>query len=1209
MTRELKYSYLENERQKQLSVLEQARIDSIANLRSYWLEFTSWIWSLNFISKMKNAFRNDDSYIYKVDNFDDYSQEFYDTLKDFQSRNGLKITGVLDIETLVSFDKKYPNYLSYEEKAKILNYFQNKTEFITTETKIVSKETKEKIIKSELDLVSDNISNPKNQVLEKVRKSLGLTGNIEEMKKQIANFQKMHCLNETDWVIWKETYYEVLAKDYFTNEKQSEILEKWPTKADQTFILEVFQNGRIGSTELNKISIILKTFKEKNVSNANFEAEFWDFYKRYDALLTEYRNSPAWKVDQKNIQKNEQSFYSIIMDENIPVWEKIKKIATDPTLLLVGWALFLFGVVWPKNSYTDWFFKRAGWLLGWALFWPALWNKLWIWEAIDDATKKINNISAWTKTPEAQAQKNEIASSTHNFIVRNGTDSVSWVKTKASEIHNWIKTWDTSKLPVFLWWTAIDKNLSKEEIENRIYKDTNQVLFSVYEKNFSYSKSANESEKAKFIEREDFTTISNALHTDSDFTWKLIADVNYVKSDVSKLKEMLSADTKNTLFWNLSWDKLKKREQDLVTFVNLFLDEKESNDVYISDIFIKEKWFFDKAKDTLIENKITTYMKDDEKLNSEVNKIVSSLSVNIKSEVSSILTSWNFGDSEQAKKINEISDYINKNDAKIWTDKEKLLLLKNIYVMEYEYQNFVKNVDAIDKNDGKNSLTKLNEEKAKIDKKYNEIKLSKPANDSNKIFGEKIKEKISQKEKEIYDATADKDSLGDVKNKIENWEIEKKLDKIFDDIWNEKPAHNLESYRKYFSDDKRVLAYNKLFDWEYLCKNTTKDVLPCNWVNWKPVPPEIFSKINGTDLTEGKKRYNKIVEHREKYEEIVKNIKLLVDEDVKKIDNIKSEIEKSKTNTNLYKLKQEEFGKKLSEIVNRVYPNEKPESFTDVSAYIDYMNKNNRTSVYSEIISKLKAVNASWVKFNLDIVNKKVDEKNIITSDKINEISKLEKLKENIKSYKETWIEFKNEYVKEMNYFFPNREVKHFNTKDGKIDYDAYMNHIQNIINDNTNNPDSIDFDKKILTALSSVKNTLTNETKAVEKQVSADKKSEIVSTNLEVSQAYNEYYDKVKEELDKLKWNWIETVKTKLKNPKDLEKMTFKDLKLVLDELNEAIFSYNENIGNINKEIVKNNVNKAKDKKQELEKAIDTSKFKSEFNKLNDEIEKYYKN
>lgn len=1137
MTRELKYSYLENERQKQLSVLEQARIDSIANLRSYWLEFTSWIWSLNFISKMKNAFRNDDSYIYKVDNFDDYSQEFYDTLKDFQSRNGLKITGVLDIETLVSFDKKYPNYLSYEEKAKILNYFQNKTEFITTETKIVSKETKEKIIKSELDLVSDNISNPKNQVLEKVRKSLGLTGNIEEMKKQIANFQKMHCLNETDWVIWKETYYEVLAKDYFTNEKQSEILEKWPTKADQTFILEVFQNGRIGSTELNKISIILKTFKEKNVSNANFEAEFWDFYKRYENLLTEYRNSPAWKVDEKIADKNRESLYGAMkkmVNWEMEITEWIKQIATNPALVLTAWITFLFGMWWSETKMSDAWWKRIILLIAAPVAVPAAWKLVGWNEILNDVWNWVKDVKNWTKTPEAQAQKNEIASSTHNFIVRNGTDSVSWVKTKASEIHNWIKTWDTSKLPVFLWWTAIDKNLSKEEIENRIYKDTNQVLFSVYEKNFSYSKSANESEKAKFIEKEDFTTISNALHTDSDFTWKLIADVNYVKSDVSKLKEMLSADTKNTLFWNLSWDKLKKREQDLVTFVNLFLDEKESNDVYISDIFIKEKWFFDKAKDTLIENKITTYMKDDEKLNSEVNKIVSSLSVNIKSEVSSILTSWNFGDSEQAKKINEISDYINKNDAKIWTDKEKLLLLKNIYVMEYEYQNFVKNVDAIDKNDGKNSLTKLNEEKAKIDKKYNEIKLSKPANDSNKIFGEKIKEKISQKEKEIYDATADKDSLGDVKNKIERADREKKLDKIFDDIWNEKPTHNLESYRKYFSDDKRVLAYNNIFNDEYLKNYIWKEAFHSInenqynnvkiWKDWLPIVSlEIF--WSKTDSKEEKERlminyirWYKIYKAREKYEEIVKNIKKLAEEEVKNIKDLKTEIENSKTNTELYNLKQKEFGKKLSEIVNRVYPNEKPESFTDVSAYIDYMNKNNRTSVYSEIISKLKAIN--W-----------------------------------------------NEY------------------------YTIYFNE--------TDWTKVSDFDKYVMWELSLVTNVLTNETKSVEKTVKSNKKENLVSTSLEVSKAYNQYYNKVNEAFENFKWkSGIDNILKYLENPTDLEKIKFSDLEGSLINLNSWIKNYNDSI------IEKNKTIKDETKKEKL---IDTKIFLSEFDKLNEEFKKYY--
>lgn len=1113
-----------------ITPLEIAKSQTVENLRIYGLEYGNWFWKLNFLSRIKHSFRNDYPY---MDSFDDYSPNFYIALKDFQKKNWLKETWVLDIETLAKIDKNYPFAFNNAEKAKILNYFQNKTDYIKVETKVVYKETKEKILNSELDLVSDNIAKPKNEVLEKVRKSLNLTGNLEEMKKQIINFQKMHCLNETDGIIGKETYYEVVAKDYFTNEKQSEILEKWPSKADQAIILEIFQNWRIGSVELNKISIILKNFKEKNSTSANFESEFGDFYKNFDNIITEYRNSPVWKADQITADKNRESLYwamKKIYNWEMGITEWIKEIATNPVLLLTAWVTFLFGMWWTETKMSDSWWKRILLLIAAPVVVPAAWNTLWWSEILNDVWNSAKDVKNWLKSSESQVQKNEIEKETHNFIVKEWGEAANWVKNKTNEIYNWVSNDGSKKTPII---KKDGINASKEEIEKQIYQSTNWVLNSIFSKNLSYSKSGNESEKSKFIEKDDFELFSKNIASDSVLSTKLIADIDSIKSDSWKLKSMLSDETKKKLFpENLSWDKLKKREQDLVTFIWLLLNEKESKDIYISDIFIKEKGFWEKTKEFLMENEITTYIKDEPKLNTEIFTIVWSLSLNIKSEVSLILSTINVWDAENEEKINKLTKYINENSSKIWNDKEKLQLLRNIYLMELEYKKFVTSVDKIDINGGKDSMTKLNEEKAKIDKKYNEIKLSKPKNNSNKIFREKINEKILTKEKEIYNATVDKDSLWDVKNKIERADRDKTLDELFNQIGSEKPKHDLTSYREYFSNNERVLAYNKIFNDEYLESYIWKEAfynLENNWyanielgADWLPdVKLENFwiktdSKEEKERLMINHIRWYRIYKARKDYKEIVGNIKKLAAEEVKNIENLKKEIENTKTNPDLYKLKQEEFAKKLSETVNRVYPNEKPESFTDISAYIDYMNKNNRTSVYSEIISKLKAVNNSD-HFGLDT---------------------------------EKWTS-------------------------------------------------SIDFDKEVLSALSSVTNVLTNETKAVEKTVKLDKKENLVSTSIEVSKAYNEYYNKVNISLNDFKWKpGIENILKNLKNPEELSKMTFGDLENYLTKLNSWIKAYNESI-------TENNKTRTDETKKE--KLINTKDFMNEFNNLNEEFKKYY--
>lgn len=952
-----------------ITPLEAAKRKSMENLKAYGLDIISLTWEIYFISRMKDAFRNS----YNMDSFNDYSPEFFQAVCDFQRKNNMTSNGVLDIDFLVKFDRQYPNVFSDMEKARILNYFQNREKYVNSEAKYIYTETQESIVKTELDLV-DDIWMPKHEVFKFVKTELNLNWNVTEMRTQIVTFQKEHNLREADWKIWKETYYESLARNYFSGEKILNMNENGISKNDQKLILEIFENGRKWSPELTKISAFLEAFRQKGQTNLNFHRDYWEFYGKYDAIILNYKNSPDWIQDQKIANQRAQSFYSIAKDPNIPTDEKIKRIVTDPTVLMVGSLLFLFWVVGSDSKYTDSFLKRWAWLLWAGLFWPDIWNKLWLWEALRDAKKTISTV--WDNVESGSGVRETQAAKTENFI-----------KELPGHITQKLKdAWNYTSQAAEKWLESI-----------------NSSFWAISAKNEALKKSKNDEEKEKYITDENFYKLSNNFAKDEKLFETSINDLEKAKTEPAEIKKYLSEDTKKALYPENQTDEEKqKMDKDLKNYVSLLLSEKDSDDYYIKDIIIS-KSIFSKGVDLLTS---TVDYNEIPEINKKIEDSVSKISQKEESNVKLALFSIT---SNPWEKVNKLEAILKKEDL-MESDKREIEILRDIYLIDKNYNDLIKIIDEADINWWENSLKKLEDSYNIFEdktKNYNK----KPGSVYD-IYKQKIEEKYRQKQKEILEKmptkTPEQESL------LNEIQTGTNFEKNYSMIWA-LPNHDLKSYQDYLSN-QRVLAYNSVlnssFDWKFEDNWDVK--IDEKWeLIIKEGTPEKYIKVAKAHFT------------RIQFEKLSGNINLLAMDDIIKIKELQKEILETRDNPALFEVKKVNFENRAKDILNKIYPNQIPDKNSWIKDLISFFRGNNGSSVYAELANKLKAIdNSKTYDFDTKIMTSLTWLMNSFENEKTNnsnEIKKEELTKKVPEVYEiaTSYNEFYNALPEELKSEFP----------------------------------------------------------------------------------------------------------------------------------------------------------------------------------------------
>jgi len=417
--------------------------------------------------------------------------------------------------------------------------------------KLIHKETSEKISnnpdnlfsKQSLQKIKVSVENAKESAYE----VLGIDTKkivFNDLKSKIEKYQEDHGLWK-DWKIGAEMYREMeawktLKKAIEQKSLSIEILNE---------IKKHTSSMKLGSVNYIKLMVVVNKENENKSNDKKRQ-------KIIDEILWESRqrlNSPEWKnLKQEQLANNKEankSFYGIIKDDKMSWDEKVVKIVTDPTLLMITWTLFLFGVIGGDKTYTDSFLKRIGWIIWIATFWKAAWNKMWVWELLGD-TKDLAVDAA--KSEEVKDFKENVSKGFEKWKEKTWT----FFKTTFPETFNKIST----EL-----WIASDNVFSKINSYNNSIRD-------------------DKDKKGDYIEEEKLDILSEDLLWDKRFLNTSKDDLNKINS-INTLSPYITEDTKNIL------NKEKINDRDIKSFIqkHLLLNSFQQEDKMVSDIFLTAK--------------------------------------------------------------------------------------------------------------------------------------------------------------------------------------------------------------------------------------------------------------------------------------------------------------------------------------------------------------------------------------------------------------------------------------------------------------------------------------------------------------------------------------------------------------------------------------------------------------------------------------------
>lgn len=918
------YPKIETDTNSLSNLFEQSK----RNLDSYWIKIS------DVFPRIKNA------YNLKADNV--YDLEFYNFLKEYQRVNNIPSNWVLDINTISKMNEQIPSLFSFHVKNSIDAY---KNWFISWRQEL-SLGTWKEISDLEANLVSDNIWIPKNQAFNVAQKSIPLSWNVENMQNSIIKFQEEQLINPKDWRISKRTYIEIELRETYNSDKIAEMLtNKTITPKDKDIILNAFKEWNINTKQWIALSVFLKEFEDQNKNNPNFEKEYWEFFRLIKNYLQDYQNTAEGKINFDNSQKNSQSVYAMLKDESISNWEKVERILKDPVLLLTAWALFLFGSFWTWTKFTDRWWKRLWVILAWVAFWPNVIKHFWIDEAINDLKGKINETSQTTS---------------------NAVDATKPVREQARES---TRTF-IEQAPAWVSWKVNDAYTTTKDYANDALNYINWTLSELSSKNEAYRNSKNEAEKALYVK--NFDLFAKEITNDNKFQNLKIEDLEKSKWDVSKIKPLLSEETRKRIFPdNLSAEQRQERNKDLVNYINLLLSSKKENNVFVSDIIVSNS-FLENIRDSLTEN--YKYF-DDENLNSEVKNIILKLSDKERNSIAQELSK--FFEEKNGQRANYLSNLLKRIDLS-YEDRKIIGQLENIYIVKHVYDDFSEKISKIDILLWNDSLLKLKEYRNNANQKISWNNLHKTNPKIADIFIIKISSSYSQKELEILKTIQNKDS-----NQTERLSIlEDNL--IFTEsllkVWSLPTFLDASSYNSYLTKD-RMVSYEKLISVynKYYEKNKNNLAsLGLKEENW------VISKLNtNLNIDDNKVIIREIIfnwnQAKNNFEKVKSQIIWFMDSDIRVINNLINEIKDTTKTDENFQARYSEYSSRMNEIFSRLYPNNLPKGIIDFNWWILYISNNKWEFIYSTLLNNIKIVENN----NSSLENKKVELLNALNSLKL----------------------------------------------------------------------------------------------------------------------------------------------------------------------------------------------------------------------------------
>jgi len=139
-----------------------------------------------------------------------------------------------------------------------------------------------------------------------------------------------------DGKIGKETYGELMAADIYSYISINKEISVSTIQEITNLLWYATYNGKY----MTLLRLKLKLFKSIHEDEDDFSQKYGELFKIYDTKESRYQASPEWKEDLKAAKKSTDTIYKMAKEGR---WGDIIK---DPTLLMAGAILFLFGVIW-----------------------------------------------------------------------------------------------------------------------------------------------------------------------------------------------------------------------------------------------------------------------------------------------------------------------------------------------------------------------------------------------------------------------------------------------------------------------------------------------------------------------------------------------------------------------------------------------------------------------------------------------------------------------------------------------------------------------------------------------------------------------------------------------------------------------------------------------------------------------------------------------
>lgn len=833
-----------------------------------------WLGVQDVLSSIKSA--------YNLENKMSFDEKFVKFLMEYQRFSNLSVTWVLDLPTISKMEKDIPWIFDWNQKVKETIFRFDKGLPIDAKSEVLNNVGKQL---SEESLIASTIW-PKDEILKRAKKVLSLEWNPDEMKKQIKAFQEKQNL-WVDWIIWKQTYAEILAFDYFSDKKFEE-MTKNITEQDKKEILHFLENGKISSLMWIKIKWFLDWLKRDKGANSDFKEKYWIFYEKYETNLVEYNKTPEAKVEQRHAEKTTESLYARFKRWDDPI-DILQDVATNPTVIFWVWLAFLFGMFWNNSKFTDSWWKRLGILFLWPVVWEYVgWN-----EVIADLKKGVKWVGE-----NSESKRPEWRKDTENFFKQTPT----WFKEAKTTVSTSVSK-ATDQVVDWAW-----------DLWDNISKSVNATITSIKAKNDEYLKAENEKQKELYVK--EFDLFSTEIYTDKNFSFAQVSKLEEAKWDFSKIYSLLSPETQNKLF--PQWYN-KQREVDLVNYVNLLLSRKENSDLQIKDLYVDEKTFIDHLKEKAAEVELKKFSNDEE-VNEKMFEILKTLSPRIQKEVSSLsdnLVTPSLSYAERIKKIDDLLKYPNLEE----NDKKGLKMLKSSFFLMNIYNEKTKKLEAI------NIANLTNDEQRR--EKIQELEKLKLETEEEVVLVENQEEKISKKLKDNFESKVSAKINEINKSLLNRTEYETEILAVLEDkqIFNEAKEKiwtlkwdDISSLEKYFSTETAVAFAQALrifneFDQNHSLYNKTVSKGQNAWFEVYTAEEWNFTeeeKIAQQILIEWSKVREKFIELKEKISQQEKNI-------VSEINTLEHNIlDLKRDNLKLFEAKKDEYQAKIDTILKKV---------------------------------------------------------------------------------------------------------------------------------------------------------------------------------------------------------------------------------------------------------------------------------------------------